>query len=78
MDSLDLLARRRVLSLVERVCALGAVSSLVYITHHYEEVLPCVTHVLHLRGGAAAFRGERAAYEASGLVGRTTGASRSK
>ena len=36
------------------------------ITHHYEEMIPCVTHVLHLAAGAAAFCGERAQYEAAG------------
>ena len=38
--------------------AVGDKTRLVYITHHYEEVLPCVTHVLHLRGGAIAFAGD--------------------
>ena len=38
-----------------------------YITHYYEEVVPCITHVMHLRGGVATFSGERGAYEASEL-----------
>ena len=44
-------------------------TTLVYITHHYEEVLPSVTHVMHLSGGDAVFVGPRAAYEESGLLG---------
>ena len=41
-QGLDLLARRRVLGLLQRVCEVAPVS-LVYITHHYEEVR--ATHV---------------------------------
>lgn len=40
-----------------------------YITHHYEEVTDCITHVLHLRTGESAFQGERRAYEASAHQG---------
>ena len=61
-QGLDLISRRRVLELVERVCRTHA-TTLVYITHHYEECVPCVSHVMHLRDGQAAFAGERAAYE---------------
>ena len=66
MQGLDAANRARVLLLVERVCS-STDTSLVYITHHYEEVLPCVTHVMHLTGGEAAFCGERAWYEQSSL-----------
>ena len=65
-QGLDLVHRRRVLSLVERVCS-HTDTSLVYVTHYYEEVLPCVTHVLHLQDGEAIFCGDRAAYEESAL-----------
>ena len=67
-QGLDLIARRRVLTLVNSVCRAADVS-LVYITHYYEEVLPCVTHVMHIRKGVVAFSGERESYEASGLMG---------
>ena len=70
-QGLDLLSRRRVLALVETVCRAADVN-LVYITHYYEEVLPCVTHIIHLHAGSVAFSGERAAYEASGLVGNAS------
>ena len=58
------------LRLVQQLCT-AVNMSLIYVTHHYEEVMPCVTHVLHLTGGQATFCGTRAAYEASGLVGTT-------
>ena len=66
-QGLDLISRRRVLGLVQHVCNSSNVT-LVYITHYYEEVVPCVTHVMHLRGGRAAFTGERRHYEESGLI----------
>jgi|TARA_B100000513_G_scaffold187518_1_gene110006 molybdate transport system ATP-binding protein len=53
--------RRRVLELLEAIGRAGC-SSIVYITHHTEEVLPCITHVLHLRGGVATFSGKRQYY----------------
>ena len=45
----------------------GAASgcSLVYITHHPDEWLPCLTHVLHLREGAATYAGPRSNYDAT-------------
>jgi hypothetical protein len=64
MQGLDADSRSLVLRLVERVCSHTS-TSLVYITHHYEEVLPCVTHVMHLKGGVATFCGDRATYEQS-------------
>ena len=65
-QGLDLVHRERMLATVQQVCAATA-TGLVYITHHYEEVLPCVTHVLLLKQGNAAFCGEREAYEESHL-----------
>ena len=65
-QGLDPLSRRRLLSLMDHVCA-HSDATLVYITHHYEEVMPCISHVLHLSGGGVAFCGERHAYEQSGL-----------
>jgi molybdate transport system ATP-binding protein len=62
-QGLDPPSRRRVLDVVQRVCAAAEVA-LVFVTHHRDEVPPCVTHVLHLEGGAAKYAGERAEYEA--------------
>ena len=49
-QGLDTVHRTRVLSLVNRVCSVSN-TTLIYITHHYEEVLPCVSHVMHLQQG---------------------------
>ena len=60
-QGLDLLHRRRVLELVERVCQ-ATNTTLIYITHHLEELIPSVTHVLHLKDRKAAYTGPRAGY----------------
>ena len=68
-QGLDLISRSCVLSLVNSVCS-NSRTTLVYITHHYEEVLPCVTHVLHFQNGITRFNGERLAYEASDFLSK--------
>ena len=67
MQGLDSHNRRRVLGLIELICRATDVS-LVYITHHMEELLPCVTHVLHLREGRDVFQGELAGYEPESII----------
>ena len=62
MQGLDWHNRRRALGLIERVCRATDIS-LVYITHHLEELLPCVTHVLHLREGLALYQGDLDSYD---------------
>ena len=54
--SLDASHRARVLGLFEALGRTGR-TSLVYITHHPDEVLPCISHVLHLRGGGVLYDG---------------------
>lgn len=61
-QGLDVINRRRVLGLVERMCQATSVT-VVYITHHMEEVIPSITHVLHLVGGKAAYSGSRLHYD---------------
>jgi molybdate transport system ATP-binding protein len=60
-QGLDQIHRRRVLALVERILQ-ATDMNLVYITHHMEEVLPSVTHVLHLREGRDVYNGYRSEY----------------
>jgi molybdate transport system ATP-binding protein len=60
-QGLDQIHRRRVLALVERIMQ-ATDMNLVYITHHMEEVLPSVTHVLHLREGRDVYNGNRDEY----------------
>jgi molybdate transport system ATP-binding protein len=46
-QGLDLVHRQRLLTVVERICQATDIS-LVYITHHFEELMPSITHALHL------------------------------
>lgn len=61
LQGLDAMNRCRVLGLIERICEATDVS-LVYVTHHYEEVIPSVSHVLHLVDGRMAYTGVRENY----------------
>lgn len=61
-QGLDLLARRRLLGLVERICQATNLS-LVYITHHLDELIPSVTHVIHLADGQDVYQGSRKDYD---------------
>ena len=57
-QGLDLLNRQRVLRLVHEVCSSGHTdTTLVYITHHFEELIPCITHVGTLEKGGWRWRG---------------------
>ena len=65
-QGLDLLNRQKVLGLVERICQ-ATDMGLIYITHHLEEMLPSVTHALHLKEGNVVFQGLRADYDPTEL-----------
>ena len=54
---LDIPNRRRILNLIETIGETP--TNLLYITHHEEEILPCMTHVLHLDEGRVVSQGER-------------------
>jgi len=56
-QGLDHLNRCRVLGLLQRLCETNSSMGLIYITHHLEEVMPCITHVLHLEKGNTVFQG---------------------
>ena len=67
-QGLDAHNRRRVLGLLQRIGEQRRHTSLVFITHHPDEVLPCLSHVLHMSGGSAAFLGERKDYDPSAVA----------
>ena len=49
-DGLDRDNRRKILGLLEKI-GKDTATKLVYVTHHYDEILPCITHRLILRQG---------------------------
>ena len=57
---LDLRARERVLTALRQLCAQGQCPTLVYVTHHVEEILPIFTHALLIKDGRALAAGPKA------------------
>jgi molybdate transport system ATP-binding protein len=57
-QGLDAANRDRIVRLVDRMAAGGA-TGVVYVTHHFQEIPACVTHVLKLRAGRVAARTRR-------------------
>ena len=56
---LDLIAREHLLQFIEKVANEPSGPTLIYVTHHVEEILPCFTHTLLMREGEVFAEGER-------------------
>ena len=56
---LDPVAREHFLSWLAQLASAPAAPSLVLVTHHVEEILPCFTHVLVLKQGAVLAAGRK-------------------
>lgn len=52
---LDIANRARILNIIERIGQTA--TQILYITHHEEEILPCITHILKLEKGKVIFQG---------------------
>lgn len=48
---LDLLSREQLLTMIEQIAQQPKGPTLIYVTHHIEEILPCFTHTLLLKAG---------------------------
>ncbi|GGE55424.1 putative ABC transporter ATP-binding protein YlmA [Pullulanibacillus camelliae] len=48
---LDLLAREQLLEMIDKIAQDPHGPTLIYVTHHVEEILPCFTHTLMLKKG---------------------------
>lgn len=55
---LDPVARENFLGFVSRLARTPDAPTLILVTHHVEEILPCFTHALCLRGGRVVASGE--------------------
>ncbi|MDH4615748.1 ABC transporter ATP-binding protein [Brevibacillus sp. AY1] len=49
---LDLLTREQLLAMIEQIAEQPNGPTLLYVTHHIEEILPCFSHTLLLKEGA--------------------------
>lgn len=50
-NGLDLFAREKLLSQIERIAQQANHPTLLYVTHHTEEILPCFDHLMLLKDG---------------------------
>lgn len=55
---LDIIAREQLLDMIEQLCKQKNCPTLIYVTHHVEEILPCFTHTLLLKSGEVFASGE--------------------
>jgi iron complex transport system ATP-binding protein len=56
---LDPVARERFLEFIDNLPRTRAAPSLVFVTHHVEEIMPRITHALLLRAGMVAAQGRK-------------------
>ncbi|MFC5540325.1 MAG: ABC transporter ATP-binding protein [Bacilli bacterium] len=50
-NGLDLIAREEFLEFIDRLAKQEFCPTLIYVTHHVEEILPCFSHVLLMKDG---------------------------
>jgi iron complex transport system ATP-binding protein len=70
--ALDLVARRRFLETVRNIAQAG--TTIVLVTHHVEEIIPEIDHVVLLRQGRVAADGPKAAVLTSERLSEAFGA----
>ena len=70
---LDLRARERVLSAIEKLGQRADGPTLLYVTHYAEEILPLITHVLFIKQGRAVAAGPKAAVLTSSRLSEAFG-----
>jgi ABC-type molybdenum transport system ATPase subunit/photorepair protein PhrA len=56
---------------VQKMCIMAGGPTLIYITHHIEEILPSITHVVALRKGKVIASGEREEVLTNEVLSRT-------
>jgi len=70
---LDPVARENFMGFVARLAASPDTPTLILVTHHVEEILPCFSHILCLRGGRTVASGEVPAVLTTATLRRTFG-----
>jgi iron complex transport system ATP-binding protein len=71
---LDPVAREQFLSWMSEISTWPESPSLVMVTHHVEEILPCISHVFLLRDGRVLLQGEKKDVLTSGALSTVYGA----
>lgn len=57
---LDLISREQVLQMIQMISEQSNAPTMIFVTHHVEEILPCFSHVLLMKEGQAYQTGETA------------------
>ena len=68
---LDIKAREELLTAVQKMTIMEGGPTLMYITHHIEEILPSITHVLALKKGKVIASGKREEVLTNEILSRT-------
>jgi iron complex transport system ATP-binding protein len=68
---LDLGAREELLDAVQKMCMASGSPTIILVTHHIEEIVPAVTHVLALRQGRVVAQGAKKDVLTGELLSRT-------
>ncbi|VVB85058.1 putative branched-chain amino acid transport ATP-binding protein LivG [uncultured archaeon] len=68
---LDLRSREELLNAVRRMCTMPGGPTLIFVTHHIEEIMPVITHALALRNGRVVAQGRKEDVLESGILTRT-------
>jgi iron complex transport system ATP-binding protein len=70
-SGLDIKAREELLTAVQKMTVMREGPTLIYITHHIEEILPSITHVLALKKGKVIASGEKEQVVTNEVLSRT-------
>ncbi len=70
-SGLDIKAREELLTAVQKMTVMDGGPTLIYITHHIEEILPSITHVLALRKGKVIASGPKEQVVTNEVLSRT-------
>lgn len=57
-NGLDIIAREELLHFIEKIAQSENAPTLIYVTHHVEEILPCFTHTLLMKKGEVFLSGK--------------------
>ncbi len=72
-SGLDLGAREELLNTVQRMCEFPGGPSIIFVTHHIEELVPAVSHALALREGKIMAQGTKIEVLTGEVLSRTFG-----
>ncbi|WP_199880565.1 ABC transporter ATP-binding protein [Bacillus massiliglaciei] len=70
-NGLDIYSKEELLGMIEQLAAEPAGPTIIYVTHHIEEIVPSISHALLIKGGKAVAGGEKRETLTEELLGET-------